>query len=125
MQADLLQGQIAQLQQQLQLAAVREQQVQQEAVAAAQDRLEIELRQQQLKYERQIQVNDQLQLLCNMHIARICRQHLSSCCGSNLAATAFMHSQCRERQCQRLLSAACQAASLIHQPHCIACCMLS
>jgi hypothetical protein len=31
--------------------------VQQEAVAAAKDRLDIELRQQQLKYERQIQVS--------------------------------------------------------------------
>lgn len=56
LQAELLHGQIGQLQQQLQLAAEHEQQVQQEAAAAAEDRLEIELRQQQLKYERQIQV---------------------------------------------------------------------
>ncbi|WIA16070.1 hypothetical protein OEZ85_012795 [Tetradesmus obliquus] len=90
-QADLLQGQIAQLQQQLQLAAVREQQVQQEAVAAAQDRLEIELRQQQLKYERQIQELElhnryiaALDVLSNPHPAAAARQALDH-------AAAAMH----------------------------------
>lgn len=56
LQVERLQQQIVQLQEQLQSAALREEQVRLEAQAAAEDRCDIQLQQQQLGYERQIQV---------------------------------------------------------------------
>lgn len=47
---------MAQLQQQFQAAVEHERRVQEEVAAAAEQRLDLELRQQQLKYEGQIQV---------------------------------------------------------------------
>lgn len=62
-QVDRLQLQLAELQDQLQeqaeAAALREQQARLEVQAAAEERLDIQLQQQQLKYERQIQVRMQ------------------------------------------------------------------
>lgn len=56
LQAERLQLHIAQLQEQLDAAALREEQVRLEAQAAAEERFDIQLQQQQLKYERHIQV---------------------------------------------------------------------
>jgi hypothetical protein len=53
---DRLHQQVAQLHEQLEAAALREEQVRLEAHAAADERFDIQLQQQQLKYERQIQV---------------------------------------------------------------------
>jgi len=56
LQAERLQLHIAQLQEQLDAAALREEQIRLEAQAAAEERFDIQLQQQQLKYERHIQV---------------------------------------------------------------------
>ena len=60
LQVERLQIQVAELQEQLQeqadTAAVREQQARLDVQAAAEERFDIQLQQQQLKYERQIQV---------------------------------------------------------------------
>jgi hypothetical protein len=60
LQVERLQIQVAELQEQLQkqadAAAVREQQARLDVQAAAEERFDIQLQQQQLKYERQIQV---------------------------------------------------------------------
>lgn len=53
---DRLHVQAVQLREQLEAAALREEQVRLEAQAAAEERFDIALQQQQLKYERQIQV---------------------------------------------------------------------
>lgn len=55
-QVDRLHVQAVQLREQLEAAALREEQVRLEAQAAAEERFDIALQQQQLKYERQIQV---------------------------------------------------------------------
>jgi hypothetical protein len=53
---DRLHQQVAQLHEQVEAAPLREEQVRLEAHAAAEERFDIQLQQQQLKYERQIQV---------------------------------------------------------------------
>jgi ferredoxin-NADP reductase len=56
LQLDRMQQHVAQLKEQLQAATLREEQVRLEAQAAAEERCDIQLQQQQLKYERHIQV---------------------------------------------------------------------
>lgn len=51
-----MQQHVVQLQEQLQVATLREEQVRLAAQAAAEERCDIQLQQQQLKYERHIQV---------------------------------------------------------------------
>lgn len=55
-QVERLHVQVLQLQEQLDAAVLHEEQVRLEAQAAAEERFGIQLQQQQLKYERQIQV---------------------------------------------------------------------
>lgn len=69
-QVERLQQQVAQLQDQLDAAPAREEHIRLEAQATAEERMDIQLQQQQLKYERQIQV---FVLFCVcLHFATLC-----------------------------------------------------
>jgi hypothetical protein len=56
LQLERMQQHVQQLQEQLQAATLREEQVRLESQAAGEERCDIQLQQQQLKYERHIQV---------------------------------------------------------------------